>query len=184
MSKTQPKVTNFFIEIYVKPKFCKHSAKQIFQTLSPRRTLKLSRLQGHGQKREGWRTGIPSHRGWSNRLLMFGCSRSFMSAWNNVTCLILFNICRTRSRHGLFEGSFEKLRKASISLDMRVCPSVHMGEVGSHWTDFHEIRHLYIFRKSVKKNPSCLLLRMRNVSDKTCRENQNTNFMFHFFFRK
>jgi len=28
-----------------------------------------------------------------------------------------------------------------------------------------------------------VLLRMRNVSDKSCRENQNTHFVFSFFYR-
>ena len=33
--------------------------------------------------------------------------------------------------------------------------------------------------------PRLVLLRMRNVSDKICRENQNTHFVFsNFFFRK
>ena len=32
-----------------------------------------------------------------------------------------------------------------------VCPSVHMEQLGSHWTDFHEIWYLSIFRKSVEK---------------------------------
>jgi len=74
-------------------------------------------------------------------------------------------------------------------------------ELGSHWTDFHDILYLSIFRKSVKKIQVCLksdkikdtlhedlwtfmivsrpiLIRMRNVSDKSCREKQNTCFMF------
>jgi len=33
----------------------------------------------------------------------------------------------------------------------QVCPSVRMKQLGSHWTDFHEIWHLSIFRKYVKK---------------------------------
>ena len=32
-----------------------------------------------------------------------------------------------------------------------VCPSVRMKQLGSHWTDFHEIWYLSIFLKSVKK---------------------------------
>jgi hypothetical protein len=60
-----------------------------------------------------------------------------------------------------------------------------MGEVGPHWTDFHEIWHLNSFKKSVEKNSSCIPLRMRDVSDKICRKNQNTNFMFNnISFRK
>jgi len=31
----------------------------------------------------------------------------------------------------------------------RVCPSAHMQQLGSHWTDFHEILYLSIFRKPV-----------------------------------
>ena len=30
--------------------------------------------------------------------------------------------------------------------------------------------------------PRSVLLRMRNVSDKSCTENQNTHFVFNFFF--
>jgi len=31
-----------------------------------------------------------------------------------------------------------------------------MEQLGSHWTDFHEIWHLKIFRKSVEKNSSLI----------------------------
>jgi hypothetical protein len=47
-------------------------------------------------------------------------------------------------------GDFAKLRKAAISFFMSVCPSVRMA-LDSYWTDFHEIRHLNILRKSVEK---------------------------------
>jgi len=50
-----------------------------------------------------------------------------------------------------FLGAFEKLLKATISFVMSVCPSVRMEQLRSHWTDFHEIRYLSIFRKSVEK---------------------------------
>ena len=36
-------------------------------------------------------------------------------------------------------GEFPKMRKATISVVVYVCPSVHMEQLGSHWTDFHEI---------------------------------------------
>ena len=36
-----------------------------------------------------------------------------------------------------FLGAFAKLRKATISSDVR--PSVHMEHLGSLWTRFHEI---------------------------------------------
>jgi len=84
-------------------------------------------------------------------------------------------------------------------------PSVCTEQFGSHWTDFEEILYLRIFRKSVEKIPvslkydkkngyitwrhantynsiSVILLRMRNVSDKSCRENQNTHFISNNFF--
>jgi len=80
-----------------------------------------------------------------------------------------------------------------------------MEQLGSHWMDFHEIWYLSIFRKPVEKIQVSLksdqnnryftytpiyilvtyrsvLLRMRNFSDKSCRENQNTHFKFNKFF--
>jgi hypothetical protein len=36
-------------------------------------------------------------------------------------------------------GAFAKLRKATISFVLSVRPSVRMEQLGSHWTDFHEI---------------------------------------------
>jgi hypothetical protein len=82
-----------------------------------------------------------------------------------------------------------------------------MEQLGSHWTDFHEIRCLIIFRKSVEKIQDSLksdkndgtlredrytcmivsrsvLLRTRNVSDKEGRETRNTQFVFSNFFSK
>ena len=43
------------------------------------------------------------------------------------------------------------MRKSTISLVVFVCPSVRMEQVGSYWTEFHEIWCLRIFRKSVEK---------------------------------
>ena len=82
-----------------------------------------------------------------------------------------------------------------------------MKQLGSHWTDFYEVQCLWIFWKSVKKIQLSLkpdkvmgvlhknlcalmiiyrwiLLRIRNFSDKRCRENQNTHFMFNSFIEK
>jgi hypothetical protein len=42
----------------------------------------------------------------------------------------------------------------------------------------HEDRYTFLFISR------CILLRMRNVSDKSCRENQNTQFVFGNIFRK
>ena len=72
---------------------------------------------------------------------------------------------------------------------LSICPSVRIKQLGSHWTDFHEIRYLKIFRKSVGeirgslkwtrlkgtlREEQCKFfiiscsfrLRMRNVADK------------------
>ena len=46
-------------------------------------------------------------------------------------------------------GAFAKLQKAIISFVMS--PSARKEQLGSHWTDFHEILYLSIFRKSVAK---------------------------------
>ena len=44
-----------------------------------------------------------------------------------------------------FPQNCEKRLLASSCLS--VCQSVHMEQLGSHWTDFHEILYLSIFRK-------------------------------------
>jgi len=77
-----------------------------------------------------------------------------------------------------------------------------------HWTDFHEISYVTIFRKSAEKFQislksdknnghysmtsvefydyiSLILFRMRNVADKNYRENQNTRLVLtNIFFSK
>ena len=50
-----------------------------------------------------------------------------------------------------------KLRRAtvnfamsvSVSVRLRMCLSVHVEQLGSQWTDFHQISHLRIFRKFI-----------------------------------
>ena len=104
-----------------------------------------------------------------------------------------------------FLYAFAKLRRATIIFVL--CPSIHMEQLRSHWTDFHIIWHLNIFDNMWRKfkfyqnltriRGSLLedkgtylsisrsfLLRMRNFSYKSCRENQNRHFMFNniFFF--
>jgi hypothetical protein len=111
-----------------------------------------------------------------------------------ITCLLPF----------LF--AFAKFRKATIRLVMSVRLSLRMDKLSSHWTDFHYIWYFRIFLKSVEKIQVSLksdknnghftwrpihiffiisryfLLRMRNVSYRSCRENQNTYFVFKNFF--
>jgi hypothetical protein len=43
------------------------------------------------------------------------------------------------------------LRKATVGFVKSVCLSVHVEQLGSQWTDFHEILYLNVFRKSVEK---------------------------------
>jgi hypothetical protein len=85
------------------------------------------------------------------------------------------------------------------------CPSVRMEQLGSHRTDFEETWYLILFRKSIQKIQTSLksnknngyftwgrfdifddiLLNsfsMRNILDKSCRENENTHFIFSNFF--
>ena len=104
-----------------------------------------------------------------------------------------------------FFGAFAMLRKATMSLVVSVCLSVGMDQIGSRWTDFHEIWYLSIFRKSCLENSSLIkirkelrvlcmktyiqflsylassLLRKRNARDKSCRENPNTHFILSNF---
>jgi hypothetical protein len=50
-----------------------------------------------------------------------------------------------------FSGALANLRKATISFVMSVRLSVRVQQLGSYWTDFHEISYLSVFRKSVEK---------------------------------
>ena len=114
--------------------------------------------------------------------------------------------CSHALLHFLFLGALEKFRKVTFSSVSFVCPTVRI-ELGSHWTGFHEIWYLSIFRKSIEKvqvslkscnnnghsawrpiyifHPiSLFLLKLRSVSDNICRNIQSTHFMFSNFFRK
>ena len=51
MSKTLPKIGNFFIAM--NHIFCTHNFKLNFQTSIPRLALNLSRPEGHGKRAEG-----------------------------------------------------------------------------------------------------------------------------------
>jgi hypothetical protein len=89
-------------------------------------------------------------------------------------------------------------QRLSASSCLSVRPSVRTEQLGSHRTNIHEISYSSIFRESVEKIQVLLnmtiagtlhedlrtfmiisrliLLRMINVSDKNCGENQNTQF--------
>jgi hypothetical protein len=95
--------------------------------------------------------------------------------------------------------------KFTIFKCSRNCLSIRMEQLVSHWTDFHEILYLSIFRKSIERTqvllksdkhdrqftlrpihifttPRSVIVGMRNVSEKIWRENQNAHFIFNFFF--
>jgi hypothetical protein len=80
------------------------------------------------------------------------------------------------------------------------CLSVHMEQLGSHWTDFCEILYLSFFKRKSKCHWDlmgimgtlhkdkctfsmlpCLVLRMRNVSDKSVRAKENTFYTRQLF---
>jgi hypothetical protein len=62
-------------------------------------------------------------------------------------------------------GSFAKLRKATVSFVISVCPSVcPHGKLGSHWKDFHEIYYFSIFGKSVEK----IQVSLKSGANKEC----------------
>jgi hypothetical protein len=109
-------------------------------------------------------------------------------------------------------GAFAELRKATISLVMSVCLSVRpfvlpsasndVDPTGSIfmkfdvWLFFENLSKISSFLKNLTRLTGYLhedlctfmitsrwvLLRMRNISDKSCRENQSTHFMFNNFF--
>jgi hypothetical protein len=96
-----------------------------------------------------------------------------------------------------FLRELEKLQKLTISFVMSVCPPVHVKQLGSRWTDFHEILYLSNFRKIGQGFGGTLheayqytfliisrsvILVIINVTDKSCRENQNTYFVFNKHF--
>ena len=86
--------------------------------------------------------------------------------------------------------------------------AIQKEQIGSDCTIIHVLLHSKIFGKSIEKiqdlyniatitstlredvctsfmtTPNIILLRMRNISDKSCRENKNTYFTFHNFFPK
>jgi hypothetical protein len=89
---------------------------------------------------------------------------------------------------------------------MRIAPLLCDVYPCSHWTEFHEIWYMSIIRKSVEKIQVSLksdknngtlheadrytfliisrsfLLRMKNVLNKSCRDNKNIHFGFSNFF--
>jgi len=62
-----------------------------------------------------------------------------------------------------------------LSVCLSVRPPARMEQLGSHWTDFHEIWCLSILYDNILLSASY----SENVSDSRCRENQSTRDMFN-----
>ena len=105
-----------------------------------------------------------------------------------------------------FAGAFAKLRKATLGCIMSVCPSARphgttrppTGQIFMKfciWIFFENMSRNFKFSNNrtwiagtLREDPSTfmiifrsVLLRMRNTSDKSCTENQNTHFVFSNF---
>jgi hypothetical protein len=131
-------------------------------------------------------------------------------AWSVISCFRMLlqpvTIRYLGMRPDRFLGASQNREKwLLISFIMSFRPSVRMEERGLHWTDIDVIWCLSFLRKSVSKvgvsvksdkneglftwRRMCvmiisrwIILKMRSVSDRSCRENQNTHFMFFFYF--
>ena len=131
-----------------------------------------------------------------------------MNALRYVTPCIFITWCLIMhiGNFASFLGMFAKLRKASISFVLSVCTSAWNNSAATgqifmkldtslffenllrkykfhkNWTrimgTLHEDRYTFVII------PQSFLLRMRNVSNKNFRENQNTHFMFNICFTK
>jgi hypothetical protein len=99
-----------------------------------------------------------------------------------------------------FFWQVHKTAKVTTRFVLSVYPFICKEQLGSHWMDFHKIWYLGTFWKPVKKiqvslisdtnneyftwSPSTfilsrsMILRMRHVSDKSCREIHNTHIIW------
>jgi hypothetical protein len=102
-----------------------------------------------------------------------------------------------------FFGAFAKLRKTatnfrSVRLSIRPHGTTWLRPKFYIWVFFENLSRKFKFHWNLTRTTGTLhenlrtfmtvtrwvLLRMRNVSDKSCRENQNTHFMFNNLFPK
>ena len=130
-------------------------------------------------------------------------STTALQARDKNVCKISFSSICCNARRCSFLGALAKSRKKTVSFDMSVCPSIC-----SHGTTrlpldvflwnlilsiflicrenssfirtgtLHDDWHIFL-------SISCsVLLKMKDVSDKSCRENENTHFVFSNFFNR
>jgi hypothetical protein len=148
---------------------------------SPHRAVNTLRL---GYKNQSVNTVY-----WNNRCLFSDTHKIHKNKlW---TCCILWQIA--------------KFRNTTISFVVSLCSSVVVEQLYNDRKDFSKIWYFKFYRKSVKKLNFSLnfdknnrtlhegrytflnisywiILRMRNLSHKICRENQNTHFVFSNFY--
>jgi hypothetical protein len=130
-----------------------------------------------------------------------------LNLWNILGCCINMTVgyiyfIASRTVHILVRR-LVKLRKALISFIMSVCPFAwnNWAHTGRNFTKFYiwlfseNLTRKFKFHENLTRITGTLhedqytflivshsvLLRMRNVSDKICRENQNTHFVFNNF---
>jgi hypothetical protein len=117
--------------------------------------------------------------------------------WWLFSCIMQFNALSKNCEKPILASS-------SMPVCLSVCLSVRPhGTTRLPLADLHDIWYLNIFRKSVQKIQVLLksdktnghftlrptyvyvrwiLLKMKNISHESCRESQNTHFMFNKFF--
>jgi len=109
-----------------------------------------------------------------------------LGAW--YRCFHGHRACNCLTAFVTLLDAFAVLLKETVSFVISACPtfrlSFSMEQLGSHWTDFHEIWYLSIFRKSVQKNRSFYWNPPRKTG--TWHENQQTaqhdwSYFAHFF---
>ena len=79
----------------------------------------------------------------SRTLLSYMCMCVYIYVYTHTHTHVYDMICKTNP----------KIAKCDL---VSSCPSVHMQQLGSHWTDFYGISYLSIFQKSVEKISSFL----------------------------
>jgi len=67
--------------------------------------------------------------------------------YNNIHCIQFY---QSDAEDDVI-GAFAKLQVVTISFVVSVRLPIRMEQLGSHWTDFHDIWYLRIFRKCVVK---------------------------------
>jgi hypothetical protein len=64
--------------------------------------------------------------------------------WPKTSLILGGGLCHLWARS-------QNSEKRTVNFVMSICLSVRMEQLGSHWTDFYEIWHLKVFRKTVEK---------------------------------